>query len=185
MKVLHMDALAACITLPPEAKTIWTSVNVVMTLGEDLPQAIQQSLFLMCVKENYFMLLSVGISIASSLRAMHEAMNRALAAAGVTDKENIQQCIVVSGAGHDPVNGRYYRSDYLSGGREVWIKQDNTNYRIQWSSSTDQWILDDILGSAPYRVDRKRQDQTVPIDAEWTIYQVNAPPNPTLTLLTE
>jgi len=82
MKVIHMDALAACVTLPPSAKPIWVAVNVARTTAEDVPQSILQVIFILKVKKNYFMMASVAVSLGSSLKAIYDAMNRTLAAIG-------------------------------------------------------------------------------------------------------
>jgi len=80
MKVLHMDALAKCVSLPEEAKPVWNAIHLVRTFGEDLPQAVLQTLFLIYVKENYFMLISVCIGVLSSLKALYDAFTRVLQA---------------------------------------------------------------------------------------------------------
>merc|ERR1719421_1823327 len=88
MKLIHMDALASCVSLPSdEAKTTWTVVNLARTFGEDIPQAIQQTLFLVYVKENYFMVLSVAVSLGSSMKAVYDAIVRSQAAMGAHVEE--------------------------------------------------------------------------------------------------
>eukprot|EP00420_Gonyaulax_spinifera_P005798 CAMPEP_0197929144 /NCGR_PEP_ID=MMETSP1439-20131203/103423_1 /TAXON_ID=66791 /ORGANISM="Gonyaulax spinifera, Strain CCMP409" /LENGTH=490 /DNA_ID=CAMNT_0043551773 /DNA_START=99 /DNA_END=1571 /DNA_ORIENTATION=+ len=86
MKVLHMDALASCITLPDSQKPVWNALHLVRTFGEDLPQACLQTLFVWKVGHNPFMYLSVCIGIASSCKALHDAFRRALLAAGAHAK---------------------------------------------------------------------------------------------------
>jgi len=86
MKLIHMDALASCVSLPDEkAKKTWTIVNLARTFGEDIPQAIQQTLFLIYVKENYFMIVSVVVSLGSSMKAVYDALRRGMAALGQRD----------------------------------------------------------------------------------------------------
>eukprot|EP00930_Biecheleria_cincta_P091081 TRINITY_DN8058_c1_g2_i1.p1 TRINITY_DN8058_c1_g2~~TRINITY_DN8058_c1_g2_i1.p1 ORF type:complete len:734 (-),score=147.07 TRINITY_DN8058_c1_g2_i1:63-2264(-) len=83
LKLLHMDLLASCITLPADQKITWDSLALVRTVGEDVPQAILQTIYLVRVKRNPFMLLSVIMAVMSSLKALHDAWARALAADGV------------------------------------------------------------------------------------------------------
>lgn len=87
MQVVHMDALAACVTLPSSVRWIWVIVNVARTIGEDIPQCILQALFIMRVQRNNFMLLSVGLSACSSLKAVHDAVSRGLKAVGFDNKD--------------------------------------------------------------------------------------------------
>eukprot|EP00930_Biecheleria_cincta_P054037 TRINITY_DN3990_c0_g1_i1.p1 TRINITY_DN3990_c0_g1~~TRINITY_DN3990_c0_g1_i1.p1 ORF type:complete len:593 (-),score=92.90 TRINITY_DN3990_c0_g1_i1:321-2060(-) len=82
MKILHMDTIATCVTLPDEYHRAWTAINIARTVLEDIPQAILQSLFLVYVRRNYFMLASVIMGVASSCKAVWDASNRALEAAG-------------------------------------------------------------------------------------------------------
>mmetsp|Transcript_54538 Transcript_54538/g.177258 ORF Transcript_54538/g.177258 Transcript_54538/m.177258 type:complete len:665 (+) Transcript_54538:52-2046(+) len=82
MKLIHMDALASGISLPDDSKQTWFIVNMARTFGEDIPQAFQQTLFLIYVKQNYFMIVSVAVSVASSVKALHDAVSRASIAAG-------------------------------------------------------------------------------------------------------
>jgi len=85
MKLLHMDALAGCVNLPPDQEYKWRLINYARTFGEDIPQAIQQSLFIIYVKDNSFMLLSVAVSIASSFKALRDAMTRSRVVQGAFD----------------------------------------------------------------------------------------------------
>ncbi|CAE8731471.1 unnamed protein product [Polarella glacialis] len=82
VKLLHMDLLASCITLPPDQKWTWDMLAVSRTVGEDIPQALLQTLYLLYVKQNPFMLGSVVMAVGSSLKALHDARARALEAAG-------------------------------------------------------------------------------------------------------
>jgi len=84
MKILHLDVLAACTTLPEGHQNIWFGISMIRTFGEDLPQCVLQTLFVLYVKPNYFMLVSVAISAGSSVNALYNAFNRALAAMGAT-----------------------------------------------------------------------------------------------------
>jgi len=88
--------------------------------------------------------------------------------------------ILVSGAGHQGANGTYRRSSEVKGNKEVWIKEGDANYRIQWSTMSDLWMIDYLPGAAPYcAVDRR--DETIPMDAAWVKYQGNGdPPNPSV-----
>jgi len=86
MKVVHMDALASCVSLPEQQKWVWNALHLVRTFGEDLPQAVLQTLFLIKVKKNYFMILSICVGIASSIKALRDAYQRALVAMGAYNK---------------------------------------------------------------------------------------------------
>merc|ERR1719162_2916619 len=78
MKLLHMDSLAACVSLPEESRSTWRWINFARTFGEDIPQAILQSIFLVYVKRNPIMLLSVVIGVITSTKALLEAIKRRL-----------------------------------------------------------------------------------------------------------
>ena len=86
LKLLHMDMLAACVTLPTEQKWVWDMLAVVRTVGEDVPQAVLQTIYLVKVKKNFFMLLSVMMAVSASLKALYDARARALAAAGADEE---------------------------------------------------------------------------------------------------
>eukprot|EP00931_Biecheleriopsis_adriatica_P117981 TRINITY_DN93451_c0_g1_i1.p1 TRINITY_DN93451_c0_g1~~TRINITY_DN93451_c0_g1_i1.p1 ORF type:complete len:778 (-),score=110.16 TRINITY_DN93451_c0_g1_i1:29-2362(-) len=97
LKILHMDLLASSITLPAEQKPLWDMISWSRTLGEDMPQCILQIIYLLKVKENPFMLVSVILAIVSSVKALHDARARALAAAGAADEyESSQKSFVYS-----------------------------------------------------------------------------------------
>merc|ERR1712091_429909 len=86
MKLLHMDALASCITLPKEVQWIWITVNIARTVCEDIPQTVLQILFIVYVNKNHFMILSVMVSLGSSMKALYDATTRALMASGADHK---------------------------------------------------------------------------------------------------
>jgi len=90
MKLIHFDALSSCISLPEESQTTWFVVNMVRTLGEDIPQAIQQSLFIIFIQNHPFMVLSVVVSVGSSVKAMVDAYNRTALAAGLKELPQLQ-----------------------------------------------------------------------------------------------
>ena len=73
MKLLHMDALATSVSIQKEKKWMWSYVNAARTVFEDLPQAVFQTLFLIKVRQNYFLVLSVAVSAGSSIK-VHEAI---------------------------------------------------------------------------------------------------------------
>jgi len=94
----------------------------------------------------------------------------------------LQAIIVVSGAGHRDANGQYMLDGTTQGGREVWTKEGDNNYKIHWSTNSNQWVIDYVLGDAPYRV-QGRDDISIPLDATWVRFQGNGrPPNPTVRL---
>eukprot|EP00929_Paragymnodinium_shiwhaense_P019185 TRINITY_DN1316_c0_g1_i3.p1 TRINITY_DN1316_c0_g1~~TRINITY_DN1316_c0_g1_i3.p1 ORF type:complete len:707 (-),score=161.48 TRINITY_DN1316_c0_g1_i3:405-2525(-) len=82
LKLVHMDAVANCVTIDPKHKWMWTLVNGIRTLGEDIPQAVQQALFLIYVRKNYFMMISIAFSVGSSMKASYDAVIHVGAAAG-------------------------------------------------------------------------------------------------------
>jgi len=86
LKLLHMDMLATCVTLPTEQKWVWDMLAIVRTVGEDMPQAVLQTIYLVKVKKNFFMLLSVMMAVSASLKALYDARARALAAAGAGEE---------------------------------------------------------------------------------------------------
>lgn len=88
LKLLHMDLLASCVTLPAGQRWVWDLLAAVRTIGEDMPQAILQTIYLVKVQRNFFMLLSVIMAVCASLKAMHDARARALAAAGADEEYN-------------------------------------------------------------------------------------------------
>mmetsp|Transcript_102142 Transcript_102142/g.181414 ORF Transcript_102142/g.181414 Transcript_102142/m.181414 type:complete len:387 (-) Transcript_102142:295-1455(-) len=85
MKLLHMDALAGCVNIPPDQEWKWRLINYARTFGEDIPQAIQQSLFMIYVKDNSFMLLSVAVSVGCSCKALRDALTRSRIVQGAFD----------------------------------------------------------------------------------------------------
>lgn len=91
MKVMHMDALASCVTLPEDKKWIWVLVNFARTIGEDIPQCILQTLFILKVNKNRFMMLSVAMSLGSSLKALIDSVTRSLQAHGAEERLRQEQ----------------------------------------------------------------------------------------------
>mmetsp|Transcript_33308 Transcript_33308/g.91859 ORF Transcript_33308/g.91859 Transcript_33308/m.91859 type:complete len:552 (-) Transcript_33308:64-1719(-) len=91
-----------------------------------------------------------------------------------------EESVVVSGAGNTSANGVYKRWAVSQGRRSIWAKVDDTNYRIQWSNTSSQWIIDHVLGDAPYCV-VGYTDRMIPLDATWKSYQGGAPPMPSVT----
>mmetsp|Transcript_15617 Transcript_15617/g.35889 ORF Transcript_15617/g.35889 Transcript_15617/m.35889 type:complete len:629 (+) Transcript_15617:53-1939(+) len=91
-KMMHMDALATCCTLRPtdtKALLAWKMVNWFRCLGEDLPQSALQTLFVLHVKRNYLMIISITIGACTSMLAVYNAAKRAAEAAG-TNWERLQ-----------------------------------------------------------------------------------------------
>eukprot|EP00929_Paragymnodinium_shiwhaense_P019367 TRINITY_DN13233_c0_g2_i2.p1 TRINITY_DN13233_c0_g2~~TRINITY_DN13233_c0_g2_i2.p1 ORF type:complete len:766 (+),score=77.04 TRINITY_DN13233_c0_g2_i2:129-2300(+) len=102
LKLLHMDLLASCVSLPPDQKSTWDMLAVVRTVGEDVPQALLQTIYLFKVKKNPFMLISVCMAVGSSLKALYDARNRHLAAAGLEEKfENRERDLMVYSCSQD------------------------------------------------------------------------------------
>ena len=59
-----MDALAACITVPEEDLWLWRMINATRTCFEDVPQAVQQLIFVVQVIREY---LSTGYGLRFSM----------------------------------------------------------------------------------------------------------------------
>ncbi|CAK9061007.1 unnamed protein product [Durusdinium trenchii] len=85
-KMMHMDTFAARVTLPTEHQFTWKLLHLSRTLGEDVPQAVLQTIYLLTVTENYFMIISVCTAVCGSLLALYDAYHRALKAAGFHSK---------------------------------------------------------------------------------------------------
>lgn len=83
-KLVHMDALCMCLSVP----NTWALalVNAIRTLCEDIPQAGQQTVYVLYVKENVFMIVSIGCSVACSLKALQDTLKRAALAVGLEEK---------------------------------------------------------------------------------------------------
>lgn len=84
-KMLHMDALAECSAMKPTdtlALATWRVVNVFRFLFEDLPQSILQTIFVLTVKRNPVMMISIFIGVCTSALAIVAATRRASAALG-------------------------------------------------------------------------------------------------------
>lgn len=99
-KMMHMDALAMCCVMEPTDKhalRVWRMVNIFRTLFEDLPQCVLQILFVIHVKKNYVMIVSVLIGVATSCLAVLAAMKRAAEAAG-TNWERLQSLATMNKA---------------------------------------------------------------------------------------
>lgn len=82
-KLVHMDALAMCITVPPKQMWKLHAINAVRTFGEDMPQAGQQVFFVIYVKENVFMIISIMFSVCCSLKSLYDAYGRRSEAIGL------------------------------------------------------------------------------------------------------
>ncbi|CAL1172368.1 unnamed protein product, partial [Cladocopium goreaui] len=86
-KILHMDTVASCISMKPEdqnALMAWRLVNWVRCLAEDLPQCFFQTLFILTVKKNGIMLLSIAIGACTSIMAVYNAAKRMAGAMGTS-----------------------------------------------------------------------------------------------------
>lgn len=90
-KLVHMDALAACISVPDEKMWMWHAVSAIRTFGEDIPQGLQQTIFITKVRVNRFMLASIVFSVLCSLKALYEACMRAASAVGLLEKAALSE----------------------------------------------------------------------------------------------
>ena len=46
----------------------------------------------------------------------------------------------------------------------------NENYKIQWSTYSDVWMVDYVPGRAPFKISG-RKDADLPVDGTWEYYQ--------------
>ncbi|CAE7674945.1 unnamed protein product [Symbiodinium sp. CCMP2456] len=90
LKLIHLDTLAARLTLPEDFKSVWHRLHLVRTLCEDIPQAILQTIYILKISRNFFMILSVCTAVGGSLMALVDAVNRRLIATGFR-KETIMK----------------------------------------------------------------------------------------------
>jgi len=86
--------------------------------------------------------------------------------------------IFIVGAGDERVNGKYSRSSERIGHRPVYKHDVNPRLKIQWSTQSEVWMLDDITGFAPYKIGGGRSDSTFPYDGAWELYQNGKLPVP-------
>merc|ERR1712048_1515825 len=89
--------------------------------------------------------------------------------------------VIVSGAGNARANGRYIADGTKKGGRSVWTKEGDNNWKIQWSTQSSVWMIDYVPGDAPYCI-RSRDCESVdlPNGAKWSQYMGGAAPNPSV-----
>ena len=123
--------------------------------------------------EDHFLYFSAAFGAPASAFGAPPASS--LAATG------IPRVLTVAGGGLAPANGVYDHSEERKGDRPVWIKRGDDNYRIQWSTMSEVWMIDYVPGAAPYCVP-DRSDDLVPLEAVWVAYQSNGTlPAPTVT----
>ena len=82
LKLIHLDTVAARLTLPPEFKQAWRGLHLTRTVFEDIPQAVLQTIYIIMISRNFFMIISVCTAVGGSLMAFRDAVNRGLVAAG-------------------------------------------------------------------------------------------------------
>ena len=86
----------------------------------------------------------------------------------------------VSGGGTVFVNGKYLLSQEMRSGRPVWEKEDNPDYKIQWSTRSAVWMIDYVRGNAPYCVWNRFDWHAPPLDGVWSQYQRGLEPLPSV-----
>jgi len=97
-KLLHMDAFATRLSIPRNWKMTWKLIQGARTIFEDIPQAGFQTLFVIYVRKNPFMILSICCAVMGSLMSLNDALSRALVASGfVWAKKPIKSIHVASG----------------------------------------------------------------------------------------
>ncbi|CAK0862964.1 unnamed protein product, partial [Prorocentrum cordatum] len=84
LKLLHMGALASCVTIAKETRDLLFYLALARPVLGDFPRAALQTVFRLKVYDNYFLFVSVAIGIASSLKAARDASDRAMAAHGAS-----------------------------------------------------------------------------------------------------
>jgi hypothetical protein len=85
----------------------------------------------------------------------------------------------ITGAGDSRFNGLYVkRAQSGPGDRAVYTHESNSTLKIQWSSMSGCWMLDDENGAAPYCI-LDRNDSDFPYDGAWSVYQGGNLPAPT------
>lgn len=126
-KLLHMDALAACITVPPEYMFVWYGVNAAITIGENIPQGVQQMIFVRKVKQHLFLTIAITFSVISSIKALIDGLTRLAEAFGYLEAASRQaktnavaDHVWVSALegyykGHDGCQGIHRTVDWSSG----------------------------------------------------------------------
>ena len=91
LKLLHMESVCARLTLPADQKKTWVLLQIARTIGEDVPQGITQTLFVVYVQKNPFLILSILCAIGSSLLAAKDAITRKLLASGDVQQQALVQ----------------------------------------------------------------------------------------------
>ena len=91
---------------------------------------------------------------------------------------NLDGQFEITGAGLSDANGKYSLTNPSGrAGRPEYTHTGNPAYKVQWSSMSSVWMLDNIHGPAPYMISG-RQDIKFPWDAEWSVYQGGRLPVP-------
>jgi hypothetical protein len=84
----------------------------------------------------------------------------------------------ITGAGVPEANGKYTLTNPCGrSNRPEYTHTSNPEYKIQWSSMSSVWMLDNVHGPAPYMIPG-RDDSKFPWDAEWSVYQGGRLPLP-------
>lgn len=96
-KLLHMDAFGARITVPKEMHRTYKMIQGARTIAEDIPQAILQTFFVIYVRKNLFMVVSICFAVGGSLMGLKDALTRALEATGFHFSKPVKAVHVQSG----------------------------------------------------------------------------------------
>jgi hypothetical protein len=91
--------------------------------------------------------------------------------------------IIIEDAGDKRVNGKYIKTKRRKSDRSVYQHEASPQFKIQWSASSECWVLDDEQGVAPYKVmhdvhHHRRTDTNFPYDGVWQVHQQGALPVP-------
>ena len=81
--------------------------------------------------------------------------------------------LIIRGASVAKANGTYLLTANTNGRRPVYQHESEAKFKIQWSTMSSVWMLDEVGGSAPYKIS-DRADAVFPADAPWQDYQARA-----------
>merc|ERR1712007_369556 len=107
---------------PKEQQFTWRIIHFFRTVAEDVPQAILQTFFVIYVRKNCFMVISILCAVGGSMMALKDAIGRALVASGFKPGELLAAIHVNSGwAIHCVIletDGGHLKGRYLENSQE-------------------------------------------------------------------
>jgi len=134
-KILHMESIAARLTLPPKKKKTWALIQLSRTVAEDVPQAILQSLFVLRVGGNPFIIFSIACAVGSSLMAAKDALTRKLLASG-----GVQQQVLLQAADEHvhSVHGEVFKPGCGLGVSKLVLARRSGRQELQFGGQKDR-----------------------------------------------